>query len=93
MSSSGAFPNARGRRTEYVLPQELPSALLQGGRAAEFLVFIVLLRLLAWGFTGSWPDQEAWQAFAESPGAGTGFRLFLSCARGPEASGYADHEK
>jgi hypothetical protein len=36
-------------------------------RAAEFLVFIVLLRLLAWSFTGSWPDQEAWQAFLFEP--------------------------
>lgn len=36
-------------------------------RSAEFLVFIVLLRLLAWAFTGSWPDGEAWRTFLFEP--------------------------
>lgn len=36
-------------------------------RAAELLVFIVLMRLLAWAFTGSWPDLETWKTFLFEP--------------------------
>ncbi len=36
-------------------------------RAAELLVFIVLVRLLTWGFTDSWPNLEMWQSFLFEP--------------------------
>lgn len=36
-------------------------------RVAELLVFIVLVRLLTWGFTNSWPSLEMWQTFLFEP--------------------------
>jgi hypothetical protein len=36
-------------------------------RAAEFLIFIVLLRLLAWTITSSWPTPEMWELFLFEP--------------------------
>ena len=36
-------------------------------RAAELLIFIVLTRLLTWGFTNSWPNLEMWQTFLFEP--------------------------
>lgn len=36
-------------------------------RAAELLIFIVLIRLLTWGFTNSWPSLEMWQSFLFEP--------------------------
>lgn len=36
-------------------------------RAAELLIFIILVRLLTWGFTSSWPNLEMWQSFLFEP--------------------------
>jgi hypothetical protein len=36
-------------------------------RAAELLIFVVLTRLLTWGFTNSWPSLEMWQSFLFEP--------------------------
>lgn len=36
-------------------------------RAAEFLLFIVLLRLLAWVINNNWPTREIWEQFLFEP--------------------------
>ena len=36
-------------------------------RAAEFVVIVLIVRLLAWTFAGNWPDLAAWQNYLFEP--------------------------
>ncbi len=46
-------------------------------RAAEFIVIALIVRLLAWAFSGEWPDLAAWKMYLFEPLAFFGDVLFL----------------